>query len=119
MFNNIQGSTNTFDITEMGHIERITVGSVTPDNIPTEEENQQKMALVNRCLTDFPKGRIIGIERSFSVIRIGEHQVVLEVVIYHIGFKKAPIWLTESKTQKPAFKVDSDKVGDIITQYSE
>jgi len=82
--------------------------------MPTEEDNQNKMNLVNRCLTDYPKGRIIGIERRFSVIRIGEHQVVLESVVYHIGFKKIPLWSTESKTRKPAFAVEPAKVDAII-----
>lgn len=114
MFGPSTGEVNTFDITEMGYIERIVVGTTTPDTMPTEEDNQKKMALVNRCLSEYPKGRIIGIERSFSVIRIGEHQVVLESVTYHIGFKKIPLWLTESKNKKPDFAVDPAKVDAIV-----
>jgi len=114
MFGQSSGEVNTFDITEMGFIERVVVGTTTPDTMPTEEDNQKKMDFVNRCLTDYPKGRIIGIERSFSVIRIGEHQVVLESVVYHIGFKKIPLWLSESKAKAPAFAVDPAKVDAII-----
>lgn len=116
MFSQSTGQANTFDITEVGHIERVVVGTTTPDQIPSEEDNKKQMAFVNRCLSDFPKGRIIGVERSFSVIRIGEHQVVLESVAYHIGFKKIPLWIDESKNRKPQHEVDPDKVNSIINQ---
>lgn len=118
MFTPSQESVNTFDITDVGHIERIVVGSITPGEMPTEEENQSKMNRVNRCLTDFPKGRVIGVERSFSVVRIGEHQVVLEAVVYHIGFKKVPLWMEEEKKRKPSFDVDPNKVSQIIEQHN-
>jgi hypothetical protein len=32
---------------------------------------------------------------------MGEHQVVLGVVVYHIGFKKVSLWLNEEKHPKP------------------
>ena len=114
MFGNNSMQMNTFDITEVGHIERIVVGTTTPDKMPSDEDNQKKMAQINRCLTDFPKGRIIGVERSFSVIRIGEHQVVLEAVVYHIGFKKKPLWIDEEKSAKPKYEIDKDKLSQVI-----
>lgn len=118
MFNTSPQSVNTFDITDVGYIERIVVGSINPANMPTEEDNQVKMSRVNRCLSDFPKGRVIGVERSFSVVRIGEHQVVLEAVVYHIGFKKAPLWMEEEKKRQPNFDIDPDKVSQIIEQHN-
>ncbi len=114
--NNSSNNANTFDITDVGHIERIVIGTTTPGEMPTEEENQAKMDMINRCLSDFPKGRIIGVERSFSVIRIGEHQVVLEAVVYHIGFKKIPLWIQESKESQTNFKIDPLKVEETISQ---
>ncbi|QTH70419.1 hypothetical protein [Pseudoalteromonas xiamenensis] len=114
-----QVAQHTFDITDVGHIERIVVGTVEPDKIPTEQENANKMALINRCLTEFPKGRIIGTERSFSLVRIGEHQVVLECVAYHIGFKKRPLWMIEEQASKQDFKVDQSKLDEIIVAHSQ
>lgn len=116
MFNTTSNNVHTYDITDIGYIERIVVGSITPEHIPTEEENQQKMQIVNRCLTDFPKGRIIGVERSFTIVRVGEHQVVIEAIIYHIGFRKIPLWMEESKKKKPNFDIDPKKVEEIISQ---
>ncbi|UAA39178.1 hypothetical protein KIH87_02085 [Paraneptunicella aestuarii] len=117
MFGHGSGELNTFDITEVGHIERVVVGATTPDRIPEPSESKKQMAFVNRCLSEYPKGRIIGIERSFSVIRIGEHQVVLESVAYHIGFKKVPLWITEEQSRKPQYEIDPDKVEDIVGRF--
>lgn len=116
MFAQSSGQMNTFDMTEVGYIERVVIGTSTPDNIPSEADNNKQMAFVNRCLSDFPKGKVIGIERSFSVVRIGEHQVVLESVVYHIGFKKIPMWLSQVNNQPPQYDIDMDKVNDIVEQ---
>ncbi len=118
MFSQGTGEINTFDITDVGHIERIVVGSTTPNTQPTEQDTQRQMALINRCLSEYPKGRIIGVERSFSLIRIGEHQVVLESVAYHIGFKKMPLWMEQDKSVEPSFSVDPGKIQNIIDQHS-
>lgn len=114
--NNAQVGGSLFDITDVGHIERLVVGSTDPSSLPGEEEIQQRMALINRCLSDHPKGRIIGVERSFSVVRIGEHQVVLEAVVYHIGFRKRPLWLSETTRQQRQFHVDTGKLESLIQQ---
>lgn len=109
--------TSSYDITDIGHIERLVIGTTSPDRIPTEEESQQKVQLLNKYLQTSPRGRIIGCERSFALVRIGEHQVVLEAVAYHVGFKRKPAWLSGSNigSAKP-FKpqVDLDAVDRII-----
>ncbi len=118
MFNSEPNHINTFDITDVGHIERIVIGTTMPDQIPSESESQEKMKLINRCLTDYPKGRIIGVERSFSGVRIGEHQVILECVVYHIGFRRQPAWLEDMQKSKPAYSVDENKVNEIIGHHT-
>lgn len=107
----------SYDITDIGHVERIIVGSTEPDRIPTAQENQQKIDTLNRYLQTSPRGRIIGTERSFSLVRIGEHQVVLEAVAYHIGFKRKPSWVSQHKPE-PELKpeVDLCEVEKIIEQ---
>jgi hypothetical protein len=35
----------------------------------------------------------LGIEKSFTLLNIGEHQVVLQCLIYHVGFPRRPPWL--------------------------
>lgn len=113
------GTTSTFDLSEVGYVKRIVVGSVDPQRIPSQEELEKQMALVNRCLSEPPKGKLLGMERSFSILRVAEHQVVLEAVAYHIGFKRTPYWLVEEeqkKGAKPKFDIDPDKINRIIDQ---
>lgn len=86
-------STDTFDLSEIRFVKRIVVGSDKPNAMKTEEEIETAAALLNRCLSDAPRGRIIATERSFSLLNIGEHQVVLQHVAYHVGWTRKPAWL--------------------------
>lgn len=83
------------DITDVGYVKRIVVGSNNPADLQSEEQVAQAMALLNRCLTEAPKGKIIGIERSFNILQIGEHNVVLQWLTYHIGFTRRPYWVED------------------------
>lgn len=83
------------DITDVGYVMRIVVGSNNPANLQSEEQINEAMALLNRCLTETPKGKIIGIEKSFSILQVGEHNVVLQWLTYHIGFTRRPYWAEE------------------------
>ncbi|MCA9657952.1 MAG: hypothetical protein KC486_06380 [Myxococcales bacterium] len=83
------------DLSEVTFIKRIVVGSSNPTDLQSEERIRQAMALINRCLSDYPKGKIIGVEKSFSILQIGEHNVVLQWTTYHIGFMRRPTWLEE------------------------
>ena len=83
-----------FDLTDVGYVERIVVGSGDPEKLLSESEVQQAVDKLNRCLGETPRGRIIGIEKTFNLLNIGEHQVVLQRMIYHVGFARKPIWLT-------------------------
>ncbi len=83
------------DLTDVTYIKRIVVGSSNPTDIQSEERIAEAMALINRCLSDFPKGKIIGVEKSFSILQIGEHNVVLQWTTYHIGFLRRPTWIRD------------------------
>ncbi len=83
---------NLYDI---GYVKLVTVGSINPNNPVSEESRAQQLELLNRCLNDFPKGKIIGIDRSIGRYQVGEHELTMEKMTYHIGFKRRPIWDTE------------------------
>ena len=83
------------DLSDVGFVKRIVVGSNNPANLQSEDDIRQTMALVNRCLNEAPKGKIIGIEKSFNILQVGEHNVVLQWMTYHIGFTRRPYWLEE------------------------
>lgn len=84
-----------FDLTDVGFVKRVVVGSTDPEKMTSEADAQKAADLLNRCLTEPPRGRIIGLEKSFSILNIGEHQVVLQCVIYHVGFPRRPHWIEE------------------------
>lgn len=85
-----------FDLTGIGFIKRIGLGSLERQAAATDDDNERAMALLNRCLSDYPQGRIIGREMSFDVLTTKSgHQVVLEKVTYHVGFPRRPTWLDQ------------------------
>ena len=90
----MRGSGEGFDLTGVGYIKRISLGNLDVQAAAAEPGNEKAMDLLNRCLEDYPKGRIIGREMSFDVLTTKSgHQVVLEKVTYHVGFARRPAWL--------------------------
>ena len=67
------------------------IGNDNPQNMRTEAEVQEAMDLVNKCLSGLPRGFIIGIEKNFALYNIGEHQVILQYLVYNIGFERKPL----------------------------
>ena len=66
------------DLSDVTFVKRIVVGSNNPTDLQNNERIEEAMALLNRCLSSHPKGKIVGIEKSFSLLQVGEHQVVLQ-----------------------------------------
>ena len=85
-----------FDLTDVKFVKRIVVGSNDPGQMSPEAKIEEARALLNRCLTESPKGKIIGLEKSFTILQIGEHQVVLQWLSYHVGFPRKPGWITDA-----------------------
>jgi hypothetical protein len=85
-----------FDLTDVKFVKRIVVGSNDPSHMSTEAQVEEARALLNRCLTESPKGKIIGLEKSFTILQIGEHQVVLQWLCYHLGFPRKPAWIVDA-----------------------
>lgn len=75
----------------MRFVKRIVIGNDNPQNMRTEAEVQEAMDLVNKCLSGLPRGFIIGIEKNFALYNIGEHQVILQYLVYNIGFERKPL----------------------------
>ena len=83
------------DLSDVTFVKRIVVGSNNPTDLQSEERVAESMALLNKCISSQPKGKIIGAEKSFAVLQIGEHNVVLQWTTYHVGFIRRPLWLEE------------------------
>lgn len=87
------GGGQPFDLADVGYIKRVVVGNCDPEHMLGEEELARQQALLNRCLSGIPRGRIVGKEMNFYILNIGQHQVVVQYVCYHVGFVRKPLWL--------------------------
>lgn len=89
----IQNRKNTSDLGQITYLKAVTIGSINP-NLPfSDKERDAQVALLNRCLNDFPKGRIIGTDKIVATYMVSDHQFVMEKITYHIGFQRKPMWM--------------------------
>lgn len=79
-----------YDISDVHYVKRIVVGSDNPERLCTKAEVDAAMTLLNDCLSGTPRGKLLSVEQSFTLVRIGEHQVVLQWMAYHVGFPRRP-----------------------------
>lgn len=83
------------DYSELHYVKRIVVGNDDPSKVCTPKEIEASVALLNRCLSDSPKGRILGIDKGFTIVQAAEAQVVMQWCSYHVAFPRKPHWLNE------------------------
>lgn len=83
------------DLAEIRYVKMVPVGSVNPNSPLSDQSKEEQAALLNRCLNDYPKGVIIGKDITIGRYMIGEHELTMEKVTYHIGFERKPSWLEE------------------------
>ncbi len=93
-------------LTDVKYIKLVPVGSVNPNNPLSDQSREAQAALLNRCLSDYPKGIIIGKDTSIGRYLIGEHELTMERVTYHVGFPRKPAWEEGETTpqQKPELR---------------
>ena len=87
--------TKPFDVSAVGYVKRVVIGNTDPEKTVNEEDIEKQRQLLNRCLSDSPRGRIIGQEKNFYLLNIGEHQVVMQYIVYHVGYARRPVWLED------------------------
>jgi len=83
------------DISDIKFIKEIAVGSVNPNVMLSDNARHAQIDLLNRCLNDYPRGIIIGKDIAIGRYSIGEHELVMQKTIYHVGFERKPAWLDE------------------------
>lgn len=79
-------------LSDIRYVKMVPVGSVNPNSPLSEQSQRQQVMLLNRCLNDYPKGVIIGKDTAVGRYLIGEHELVMEKVTYHVGFSRKPAW---------------------------
>ena len=79
-------------LTDIHYIKLVPIGSVNPNNPLSDQSRAEQVALLNRCLNDYPKGVIIGKDITIGRYMVGEHELTMEKVTYHVGFQRKPSW---------------------------
>lgn len=99
-----------FDQSNVKYIKRLVVGSDNPARLCTREETEAQMEELNDCLSgaSHPRGTLLAVERSFTLVRIGDHQVVLEWMAYHVGFARKPAPKPPRQAPAPAAPAPHD-----------
>lgn len=79
-------------LTDIRYVKLITIGSINPNHPFSEQSREAQLALLNRCLNDYPKGVIMGKDVAVGRYLIGEHELTMEKITYHVGFTRKPSW---------------------------
>lgn len=79
-------------LSDIHYIKMVPIGSINPNNPLSDQGREQQAELLNRCLNDYPKGVILGKDVSIGRYMLGEHELTMEKVTYHIGFERKPAW---------------------------
>ena len=82
-------------LTDIRYIKLVTIGSVNPNNPLSDQSREAQAALLNRCLNGYPKGIIVGKDITIGRYMVGEHELTMEKITYHVGFERKPLWEEE------------------------
>ncbi len=48
--------TKPFDVSAVGYVKRVVIGNTDPEKTVNEEDIEKQRQLLNRCLSDSPRG---------------------------------------------------------------
>lgn len=82
-----------YSLSDNKYIIRYVVGNADPEKMPDETAITKQTERLNDALSR--GGRIVAQEKNFFILNIGEHQVVSQYIVYHIGFERKPYWYKE------------------------
>lgn len=80
-----------YSLNDYRFVARYVVGNRDAEKLPDEKVMEKQMGELNLALSR--GGRIIAQEKNFFILNIGEHQVVSQYIVYHVGFERKPYWI--------------------------
>jgi hypothetical protein len=87
--------TEKLDLSEARYVKLVVIGGIDPNNPVSEEKHKQQVDELNKMLSGYPKGTIIGKDTAIGTYMIGEHELVMDRTTYHVGFPRKPEWINE------------------------
>ena len=81
---------------DIHYVKLVSIGSVNPNNPLSDQSREAQTALLNRCLNEYPRGIILGRDVTVGKYLIGDHQLTMEKITYHVGFVRKQSWEEDS-----------------------
>lgn len=79
-----------YSLSDNKFVIRYVVGNTDPEKMPDEAAIAKQTERLNNALSR--GGRLMAQEKNFFILNIGEHQVVSQYIVYHVGFERKPYW---------------------------
>lgn len=92
----MSGNEGGADLSAYRFVKRIALGGKDLNEAITERDREEQIELLNKCLNGSPQGKIIALEVSTRVFKVGdmaEHHISMQMLTYHVGFERKPPWL--------------------------
>jgi hypothetical protein len=88
-------------INDTRYVKVVTIGSIDPNNPLSEEKQRTQVELLNKLLSGYPKGTIIGKDTAIGRFMLGEHELCMQRTSYHVAFTRKPEGLDDYNPNSP------------------
>jgi hypothetical protein len=88
-------------ISDTRYVQIVTIGGLDPNNPLSEEGQLKQVERLNKLLSGYPKGTIIGKDTSIGRFMLGEHELCMQRTSYHVAFPRKPENIDEYNQYHP------------------
>ncbi|MDR2446509.1 MAG: hypothetical protein LBD58_04345 [Treponema sp.] len=88
-------------INDTRYVQIATIGGLDPNNPLSEEKQLKQVEYLNKLLSGYPKGIIIGKDISIGRFMLGEHELCMQRTSYHVAFSRKPEYIDEYNQHRP------------------
>jgi hypothetical protein len=88
-------------ISDARYVQVVTIGGLDPNNPLSEEMQLKQVERLNKLLSGYPKGTIIGKDTSIGRFMLGEHELCMQRTSYHVAFPRKPENIDEYNQYRP------------------
>jgi len=82
-------------ISDARYVKIVTIGGIDPNNPFSEEKQAAQTEELNKMLSGYPKGTIIGKDTAIGRYMLGEHELSMQRTSYHVAFPRKPEWVDD------------------------
>jgi hypothetical protein len=83
------------------YVKIVTIGGIDPNNPLSEERQLKQVEQLNKFLSGYPKGTIIGKDTSIGRFMLGEHELCMQRTSYHVAFPRKPEGIDDYNQYSP------------------